>query len=119
MLRLGWTLESLAIEGSTPQGDGLTVDVGMSPRSINTPTLLLTSGLLNPKSPPSQNEFLLPRIVWYILRHGFKSLQAAVASGQYEYPKGLFYGGNEAGPLTLLLGERLSEWHVKSRRVLH
>lgn len=30
-----------------------------------------------------------------LLRHGFSALQQAIVEGQYEYPRGLFYGGTE------------------------
>ena len=47
---------------------------------------------LNPKSPPDRDFFML-RAQWLILRHGMVALKQAVAGGQYEYPKGLFFGG--------------------------
>ncbi len=50
--------------------------------------------LLNPASPPASDGFYR-QAVGAVLRHGFRALQAAVAGGQYEYPKGLFYGGRE------------------------
>lgn len=54
---------------------------------------------LNPSSPPGFDFFPL-RAAWHVLRHGFKPLQQAVAQGQYEFPRGLFYGGKrlEQGP---------------------
>lgn len=54
---------------------------------------------LNPPSPPGFDFFPL-RAAWHVLRHGFKPLQQAVAQGQYEFPRGLFYGGKrlEQGP---------------------
>ncbi len=47
---------------------------------------------LNPQTPPSADFFLL-KAGWLILRHGMPALRQAVAGGQYEYPKGLFFGG--------------------------
>jgi hypothetical protein len=54
---------------------------------------------LNPKSPPSADYFYA-RAAYYALRYGVRHLAQAIAMGQYEYPKGLFYGGNrlESGP---------------------
>jgi len=54
---------------------------------------------LNPQSPPSLDFYLL-RVGWLILRHGFDAVKQAIAGGQYEYPKGLFFGGKqlEDGP---------------------
>ena len=54
---------------------------------------------LNPKSPPSWDLFY-PRAGWLIVRYGMSTLKQVVAGGQYEYPKGLFFGGSklEEGP---------------------
>lgn len=54
---------------------------------------------LNPPSLPSSDLFLL-RAGWIICRHGFAPVKQAIAGGQYEYPKGLFFGGKqlEYGP---------------------
>jgi Protein of unknown function (DUF2817) len=47
---------------------------------------------LNPQSPPASDLYTL-RAGWLILRHGMPALKVAVVGGQYEYPKGLFFGG--------------------------
>lgn len=55
--------------------------------------------LINPASPPARDFFAL-RALLASLRHGFHAVKQAVAEGQYDFPKGLFYGGAalEAGP---------------------
>ncbi|HKK04533.1 MAG TPA: DUF2817 domain-containing protein [Gammaproteobacteria bacterium] len=55
--------------------------------------------LLNPPSPPRPDGFYL-RAVAAVLRYGFGTVRQAVAGGQYDYPRGLFYGGAqlEEGP---------------------
>ena len=61
--------------------------------------------LLNPASPPSHDGFRA-RAAAAVLRHGFHRVKQAVAEGQYEYPRGLFFGGDSLQP-----GPRLySEW---------
>lgn len=50
---------------------------------------------LNPQTPPQSGEFFLPRALWNIARHGFRNLKQAIAQGQYEYPRGLFFGGRQ------------------------
>ena len=54
---------------------------------------------LNPPSPPASDFYLL-RAGWLILRYGFSAVKQATAGGQYEYPRGLFFGGKqlEQGP---------------------
>lgn len=47
---------------------------------------------LNPQTPPGTDLFYL-LAAWHAMRRGFGTLVRAIASGQYEYPKGLFYGG--------------------------
>jgi hypothetical protein len=65
---------------------------------------------LSPQSPPSWDAFYL-KAGWLILRYGFPALKQAVAGGQYEYPKGLFFGGKhlQQGPekYQAFLAERL------------
>jgi hypothetical protein len=55
--------------------------------------------LLNPPSPPSTDSFALRAIIT-ALKHGFHPMKDAIAAGQYEYPKGLFFGGKalQRGP---------------------
>ncbi len=50
------------------------------------------NSFLNPASPPSLDLFSL-RVAWLIARHGLAAMKEAIVSGQYEYPKGLFFGG--------------------------
>ena len=61
--------------------------------------------MLNPESTPGFDFFLL-RTTGCILRYGYNSLKQAIVGGQYEYPKGLFFGGSklEEGP------NRYTEW---------
>ena len=60
----------------------------------------LLDPFLNPPSPPAWDLYYA-RAVWLIARHGMSPLSQSIAGGQYEYPKGLFFGGSqlEEGPL--------------------
>ena len=49
---------------------------------------------LNPTSLPRIETFTA-KAAWLILRHGRPTLEEAVVTGQYDYPEGLFFGGNE------------------------
>jgi succinylglutamate desuccinylase len=53
---------------------------------------------LNPASPPSAIDDFWMRAPWHLLRHGGGALTQAIASGQYEFPGGLFYGGAAREP---------------------
>jgi hypothetical protein len=59
--------------------------------------------LLNPSSPPRRDAFAL-RLAVRALRHGYAAVKQAIAQGQYEHPRGLFYGGAqlEEGPRVYL-----------------
>ena len=50
---------------------------------------------LNPQSSPSRIDMFFPQAVYLILRHGFTTLKQAIAGGQYEYPKGIYFGGSK------------------------
>jgi hypothetical protein len=55
--------------------------------------------LLNPPTPPAPDRFRW-RLAAMALRHGPRALKQAIAEGQYEFPRGLFFGGRalEPGP---------------------
>jgi hypothetical protein len=57
------------------------------------------NGFLNPASPPARDLFHV-RAAWLALRHGPRHLKQAIAEGQYEHPRGIFFGGHglEKGP---------------------
>lgn len=67
-------------------------------------------GFLNPKSPPS-HDLYYAGAAWLMARYGKKPLTEAIAAGQYDFPKGLFYGGarleEEPRKLRAFLAERL------------
>lgn len=50
--------------------------------------------VLNPPTPPASDFFHL-QALWLMLRHGFHPLKQAVAQGQHEFPRGLFFGGRD------------------------
>ena len=47
----------------------------------------------------------LAKAVWNIARYGFNTLKNAVVQGQYEYPRGLFFGGNGPAKVVGILGD--------------
>lgn len=76
-------------------------------------------GLLNPQCPPSRWEPFALKALWAIGRHGMPALRQAVAEGQYEFPRGLFFGGTGPSRTHQLLGENLGRWLKGSRDVVH
>ncbi len=49
---------------------------------------------LNPPTSPS-SDFYYVRAGWLVARYGLSTLRQAVAGGQYDYPRGLFFGGKQ------------------------
>lgn len=76
-------------------------------------------GLLNPQCPPSWREPFTPKALWAIARHGMPALRQAVAAGQYDFPRGLFFGGAGPSRTHRLLAENLERWLQSSRDVVH
>lgn len=75
--------------------------------------------LLNPPTPPTRLDGFRLRAAWAVRRHGLSALQNAVATGQYEHPTGLFFGGREAAVSTRLVQERFRDWTRRAEAVAH
>jgi len=74
---------------------------------------------LNPESPPAPLEPFKLKAVWNIWRHGMQALQQAVAGGQYEYPRGLFFGGEGPCQSTRIIREQCDSWIGRAETILH
>jgi hypothetical protein len=75
--------------------------------------------LLNPGRPPSRWEPVTLKFLLAIARFGMPALKQAVASGQYDYPRGLFYGGDHPSRLNDVLSTHFDTWLGDSRHVMH
>lgn len=79
-------------------------------------------GLLNPKHPVDlggfRYYFSFVDMVWKILRHSMKPLRQAVLQGQYEFPRGLYFGGGSFEPQKELIQKLFSETAQGYGRIL-
>ena len=50
---------------------------------------------LNPPAPPGRFDSFFASGAWRVLTQGFGALRQAIVGGQYEFPRGLFYGGTQ------------------------
>jgi hypothetical protein len=75
--------------------------------------------LLNPRRCPSRWEPVTLKMLAAIARYGMPALKQAVAAGQYDYPQGLFYGGDRPSRLREILSARFDEWLGGSTEVMH
>ena len=66
-----------------------------SERDVPTEMYAKINHLLNTESAPPRFSLFYLRAALTILRHGFTPLKQAVAEGQYDFPKGVYYGGKE------------------------
>lgn len=76
-------------------------------------------GLLNPRRAPSPLEPAALKFLLAIARYGMPALKQAIASGQYDFPHGLFYGGAGPSRLNEILCAHSDEWIDASRQVVH
>jgi hypothetical protein len=76
---------------------------------------------LNPRRPPTPFADLLFMLLGagQICRLGMRQCKQIVATGQYEYPYGLFYGGQHPIQSHCVMKQNLDRWLEKAERVLH
>jgi hypothetical protein len=74
---------------------------------------------LNPASPPSRFEPFKLRALRSIWRHGRQALKQSVAGGQYEYPRGLFFGGRGPSKSTRLVQQNCDSWIGLAEKIVH
>lgn len=74
---------------------------------------------LNPTNWPRRELPFRVQAILTIMRFGLPALRDAIARGQYEYPQGLFYGGDAPCSTYELLKSNLTRWLGNSRDVLH
>jgi hypothetical protein len=75
--------------------------------------------LLNPRSAPRRFEPFLLEAAHQVLKRGYPALKTAVATGQYDFPQGLFFGGHGPTRVHELLREHIRTWVGSPERVLH
>ena len=74
---------------------------------------------LNPPSPPSRLEPFKLKAAWTIWRRGMPALKNAVAGGQYQYPRGLFYGGSGPSASAQIIQQHCDSWLAAAQHILH
>src|SRR5262249_47705569 len=74
---------------------------------------------LNPKRPPSRFELFRVKALAAIARFGLRALKQTVATGQYQFPQGIFFGGSKPSRTKRILEERLGAWLGSASRVIH
>jgi len=75
--------------------------------------------LLNPEEPPMPRDGFHFELAKAAIRYSLPALKAAVAVGQYDFPRGLFFGGHEPSAAMRLFECHLPRWLAGSRDVVH
>jgi predicted deacylase len=79
----------------------------------------LINDFINPKSPPKSFDMFIFKALWSSLRYGFPTLKQAIAEGQYEFPMGLFFGGNSPSKSTQIIQTQLPQWIDSASQIIH
>jgi Protein of unknown function (DUF2817) len=74
---------------------------------------------LNPAHPRSGFDPFWWQAIGSILRKGIKPMQQAISEGQYEFPRGLMFGGKAPSRTLIVLQENLPRWVGDSNQILH
>jgi len=74
---------------------------------------------LNPPTPPRRGLSLPPRAAIDLVRFGAAKLMQTIPVGQYDYPRGLFFGGREPAESTRIVQQHLGEWIGTARTITH
>lgn len=77
------------------------------------------NGLLNPPHAPGTELIYGLRAGWALLRYGLPTLKQAIAGGQHEYPRGIFYGGRGYCETQRIFAAHWMTWTGQAREVLH
>lgn len=77
------------------------------------------NSFLNPTSSPSKLEPYILKALWLILRYGIIKLKNTLPVGQYDFPTGLFFGGNARSKTQEILASNLSQWVGNTSEVVH
>jgi hypothetical protein len=93
--------------------------IGSDPYKGSPPKYAELDPLLNPARAPRGVSVFKAKAIYNIARHGMPALKNAVAGGQYDYPKGLFFGGNKPSATLKLLERHLPLWVGDAKRVIH
>lgn len=75
--------------------------------------------LLNPKRPPARWDFWTLRAWWSLFRFGLPALKESIVVGQYDFPKGIFFGGHGPCATHLALDHLMKEWIGRAASVVH
>lgn len=75
--------------------------------------------VLHPKTTPPRVDTFPAWMAYRALREGHGALHTTIAAGQYDRPRGLFFGGNGPSRTSVLLREQLTRWFGHAEHIFH
>jgi predicted deacylase len=66
--------------------------------------------ILNPSSPPGLLDPFITRLLLKVPRLGWNGIRGIIASGQYQNPHGLFFGGSDESEIKGIVAKQLPSW---------
>ncbi len=75
-------------------------------------------GLLNPQTPASVYDLFVVKALGLLARYGMTALKQAIASGQHDFPKGLFFAGERPSKLHFFLSQNMPRWLDHCQQVM-
>jgi hypothetical protein len=77
------------------------------------------NNFLNPTSPPPLIDSFPLKALWYQSRQGLAALKSAIAVGQYDYPQGVFFGGNSLALSACVVQANFQRWLGGAAKAIH
>lgn len=77
----------------------------------------LVQNFLNPQGMPWRVDLFYVQAVFNVLRYGFATLKQAIAGGQYEFDRGIYYGGKQLEEETQILRRFVADRLSGAKRV--
>ncbi|MBW4590853.1 MAG: DUF2817 domain-containing protein [Aetokthonos hydrillicola CCALA 1050] len=77
------------------------------------------NNFFNPSKHPSKLEPFLLKAVAIILCYGMPALASTLPVGQYDFPKGLFFGGRNSSKTQQILAANLPRWVGNAEEIVH
>jgi hypothetical protein len=75
--------------------------------------------MLNPVGPPKRLDLFPLHAMSALWRYRRPAVAQAIAGGQYEFPRGLFFGGDGPAEVVAILRDALPRWLGNCSRMLH
>ncbi|MFW7379401.1 MAG: M14 family metallopeptidase [Oligoflexus sp.] len=74
---------------------------------------------INPSRPPQKIDRFWLEAPYQISKHGFSTMTNVIATGQYDFPDGLFFGGQAPSASMIAISQHIDQWIDANIPTLH